>query len=180
MRIAWLTVVTALTLSAQGIDVSFLDKLAEKAKASAVVNLGPEQLALLTGGKPPEGKAGLEELLKKLKGVHVWNYEFDAPGLYNMDQVRAFRDRIKADGNWVALVTVREKDEFTDILVKRGADGKPAGLLIVAAEPKELSVVHIEGSLDLTDLSKLGGIPGVPAISSQPAKKTGAPKSGKP
>jgi hypothetical protein len=37
------------------------------------------------------------------------------------------------------------------------------GFAIISAEPKELAVVAIEGSIDLNDLSKLGGL-GVPAI----------------
>lgn len=162
-------------LCAQSIDYSFLDKLAERAKESAIVNLGPEQLAMLAGLKPKEGKTGLEDLAKNLKGIQVRSYEFEAPGLYDLEQVRGFRDRVKADGAWVSLISVKRKEGFTEIMVKKGPDGKTAGLLIVAAEPKELSVVHIDGALDLSALGQLRGIPGIPEISSGPKKSGAAP-----
>ncbi len=168
-----------LPLWAQTIDYSFLDKLAEKARESAVVNLGPEQLTLLGGMKPKDAAAGTEELVKHLKALQVRSYEFDAPGQYDMEQVRAFRDKVTSQGIWVSLVSVKERDGFTDILVKKGPDGKSAGLLIIAAEPKEVSVVHIDGTLDLSALRHLRGIPGVPEISQPQKKSSETPPKGK-
>lgn len=153
-----------LPLHAQQIDYSLFDRLAEKAKESAVVNLGPEQLSLLASMQPKEAGKELGELTKTLRGIQVRSLEFDAPGQYDLNEVRALGEKIKASGTWVPLITVREKGEFTEILIRKGADGKSDGLLILAAEPKELTLVHIDGVGDMASLAKLGGLAGIPEI----------------
>jgi len=164
-------------LFGQPIDYSLFDKLAEKAKESAVVNLGPEQLTLLAGLQPKEGGKDLAELARTLKGIQVRSFEFDAPGLYDPAAVRAFGEKIKAGGAWNALVSVKEKDGFTEILIRKGADGKADGLLILAAEPKELTLVHIDGVGDLAALARLGGLAGIPQLAATgAAKKKEAPR----
>lgn len=164
-----------LPLYAQQIDYSLFDRLAEKAKESAIVNLGPEQLSLLAGTKSKEGGQELAELARNLKGIMVRSFEFDAPGQYDAAQVRALGEKIRSSGNWSPIVSVREKDEFTEILVRKGPDGRADGLLIIAAEPKELTFVHIDGVGDLASLAKLGGLAGIPEIAGA-AKKPAPPK----
>ncbi len=169
-----------LPLAGQPIDYSLFDRLAVKAKESAIVNLGPEQLSLLAGMQSKEAGRELAELAKTLKGIQVRSLEFDSPGQYDLQEVRALGEKIKAGGTWVPLVTVREKSEFTEILVRKGADGRADGLLILAAEPKELTLVHIDGVGDLASLARLGGLAGIPEISSaiggakKPEPKKGA------
>jgi hypothetical protein len=153
-----------LPLQAQQIDYSLFDRLAEKAKESAVVNLGPEQLSLLASMQPKEAGKDLAGLARTLKGIQVRSLEFDAPGQYDLNEVRAFGEKIKGSGAWAPMISVREKGEFTEILIRRGADGKPDGLLILAAEPKELTLVHIDGVGDIASLAKLGGLAGIPEI----------------
>lgn len=162
-------------LYAQQIDYSLFDRLAEKAKESAIVNLGPEQLSLLAGTQAKEAGKDLGELLKTLKGIQVRSFEFEQPGQYDLNAVRALGDRIKGSGTWVPLVTVKQKEEFTEILIRKGADGKADGLLILAAEPKELTLVHIDGVGDLASLARLGGLAGIPEIAG--AAAGGRPKA---
>ncbi len=180
MRILWYVALGApLSLAAQGIDWSVLDKLAEKAKESAVVNLGPEQLSLLAGARGKGEEAKLGELAKLLKSVQVRNFEFEAPGMYDVELVRSLRDKVKAGGEWVSIVSVKEKDGFTEILIKKPSGEKTGGLLVIAAEPKEVSVVHVEGVADLSALGRLGGLAGIPEVA--PAgKKAPAPAKEKP
>jgi hypothetical protein len=164
MTSRWLlALAAALPLTAQTIDFKFLDKLGDKAKESSVVNLGPEQLGMLSGLTGGEGK-NLGEAAKALKSIQVRSFEFDQSGQYDVEEVRAFRDKVKASGDWVSLVSVKEKGGFTEIMYLKGTDGKSKGMLIVAAEPREVSVVHIDGPLDLSSLGKLGGIMGIPEI----------------
>ncbi|MFZ5925857.1 MAG: DUF4252 domain-containing protein [Acidobacteriota bacterium] len=171
--------VMLLPLGAQHIDYSLFDRLAEKAKESAVVNLGPEQLSLLAGMQPKEGGRELADLVKTLKGIQVRSLEFDSPGQYDLNEVRALGEKIKGSGTWVPLITVKEKGEFTEILIRKGADGKSDGLLILAAEPKELTLVHIDGVGDIASLAKLGGLAGIPEIAGAlgGAKKSGPKKA---
>jgi hypothetical protein len=154
----------SLPLVAQDIDYKFLDKLADKAKESSVVDMGPEQMGLVRGMFGANKKDELGEVARQVRSVQVRSYEFERDGDYSMDEVRAFRDRVKASGNWLTVVSTREKHEFTDILVRKGPDGKPAGFLIISAERRELSIVHVVGSLDFSQLGRLGGQFGVPQI----------------
>jgi hypothetical protein len=175
MTSRWLlALAAALPLTAQTIDFKFLDKLGDKAKESSVVNLGPEQLGMLSGLTGGEGK-NLGEATKALKSIQVRSFEFDEKGQYDVEEVRAFRDKVKASGDWVSLVSVKEKGGFTEIMILKGSDGKSKGMLIVAAEPREVSVVHIDGPLDLSALGKLGGVMGIPEIAGSPKKEHGAP-----
>jgi len=180
----WLLAIAAaaLPLCAQTVDFKMLDKLAEKAKESSVVNLGPEQLGMLAGLSAGEGK-DLAALAKSLRAIQVRSYEFDRQGEYDLGILRAFRDKLKASGEWVNVIETKAKDGFTDISYARGADGKSKGFLIIAAEPREVSVVYIDGPLDLSSIGKIGGVMGIPAIvGSQPNKsgpagsKAGPPK----
>lgn len=180
-RWLWLAIVLPLSIAAQDIDWSVLDRIGQKARKSAEVNIGAEQLALLAGAKGKVGAEHLDDLVKQLKSVFVRNFEFDAPGMYDMEVLRSLRDKVKSSGQWLSLVSVKEGDGFTEIMMKKTAEGKPGGLLIIAAEPKEVSVVHVDGISDLSALGKLGGIAGIPAVASA-GKKPGqaaAPESPK-
>ena len=174
-----LALAAALPLCAQSIDFKMLDKLAEKAKESSVVNLGPEQLGLVAGLTGGQGKPGAGEIVKTLKSVQVRSFEFAEKGQYDLELVRSFRDKITASGNWVNIISTKEPGGFTDILIQKGADGKSAGLLIVAAEPREVSIVHIDGPLDLANVGKLGGVLGIPELAGE-TKKPNPPSATKP
>lgn len=159
-------------LCAQTIDFKMLDKLGEKAKESSVVNLGPEQLGMLSGLN--SGGKNLGEVAKSLRTVQVRSYEFDQKGEYDVAIVQAFRDKVKASGEWVNVIEVKEKGGFTDISYAKGPDGKSKGFLIIAAEPREVSVVYIDGPLDLSSLGKLGGALGIPELSGGEGKNSGS------
>lgn len=185
MKTRWiLALAAAVPLCAQSIDFKMLDKLAEKAKESSVVNLGPDQLNMVAGLTGGKDKEGLGDLAKTLKSVQVRSYEYAEKGQYDAEIVRAFRDKVTSSGNWMSIISTKEQGGFTDIMVKKGADGKSEGFLIVAAEPREVSIVHIDGPLDLSSLGKLGGIAGIPEIGGGSSKKSSgtpaaAPKPGK-
>lgn len=176
MKTRWfLALAAALPLCAQSIDFKMLDKLSEKAKESSVVNLGPEQLGMVAGLTGEQGKKGLGDVVKAMKSVQVRSYEFAEKGMYDVELVRAFRDKVTSSGNWVNIISTKEPGGFTDIMIQKGPDGKSSGFLIVAAEPREVSIVHIDGPLDLSNIGKLGGVLGIPEIAGGSAKKsTGA------
>lgn len=163
----------AAPLCAQTIDFKMLDKLGEKAKESSVVNLGPEQLGMLSGLSAGEGK-NLSEVAKAVKSVQVRSYEFEQKGEYDIGVVQSFRDKVKASGEWVNIIEVKEKGGFTDISYAKGPDGKSKGFLIIAAEPREVTIVYMDGPLDLSALGKLGGVMGIPEIVGAQKKGGGA------
>lgn len=179
-RILWAVLIavgTIAQLPAQ-LRITGLDGLASKAKESVDITLDPAMLqmagAFLAGG----GKDGndVKSLLSSLKAIAVKSFEFKETGQYRMEDLEPIRAQLRTPG-WSKIISSQSKEEISEIYM-RTDQGKVAGFAIIAAEPKELTVVAIEGAINLQDLSKLGGL-GVPAIP-VPGKSKDQPKdSGK-
>jgi hypothetical protein len=164
----------ALAASASAQDIVKMldwDALGSKARESVNVNMDGPTLAMAQAfiDKTPLAgmakKGGIDserakELVQKLKGVYVRVLEFDKPGEYDMAQVEALRSKL-ATMQFNALVDVREKGkETTGVFIK--SDGKTVqGLVVLVAEPKELTLVHLVGDIAAADLEQLGAIPNV-------------------
>src|SRR5260370_35930408 len=70
-------------------------------------------------------------------------------------------DGLRGEGEsptWSRIVGVvsKQRGENVDVYFKNAGD-KLGGVLIIAAEPRELTVVNIVGTIDPEDLSDLGG-----------------------
>lgn len=145
-------------LLAQGARIQInLDHL--KAKADEVVNVNLDGAMLAQGMKllTHEG-SGLEGL----QGVYVRSYSFDKPGAYTEADVDAIRKQITGP-NWVPFVEVEKKDGESVRVAAYMEQGKQAGLVVLAAEPKELTVVNIVGPIDLSKLGQLHKL-GIPPL----------------
>jgi hypothetical protein len=134
------------------------EKFAEGASDVTEVNLDPRMLGML-------GKKTSNDLAGKMEFIVVHSYEYDKPGMYKMEDVMAYRKKLM-DGSWNCFIHSRDKDGATDICSKSSDDGKTNELVIMTAEPKELSFVHIKGHMTLDDLRKAGGSFGAGAGSS--------------
>lgn len=113
----------------------------------------------LNGNDPDERVA--RDVVQKLQGIYVKKYTFDKDGEYD----RAVVDRLRAQvASWKKIVTLRGKArEDNDIFVDmRGED--VAGLVIITAEPRELTLVNIVGPIDLDKLASLEGQYGIPKM----------------
>jgi|SRR5581483_5676320 len=165
-------IVFALLAAAQlpaQLRITGLDGLASKAKESVDITLDSNLLQMAGGflaaagvekDKDKDAK-DLKELLSGLKGIVVRSYEFKEPGQYRMEDLEPIRAQLRTPG-WSKIISAQSKDETSEIYA-RTDQGKVVGFAIIAAEPKELTVVAIDGTIDLKDLSKLGNL-GVPAI----------------
>jgi hypothetical protein len=49
---------------------------------------------------------------------------------------------------------VREKNESTDICSRVGPDHEAREMVIISAEPQELTFIHMSGNMSLDDLNK--------------------------
>jgi len=152
------------------------DKLAAKASEKTDVNLDGNTLQMAS--KFLSGNAGdsakFKQIVDGLKGVYVKSFEFDNEGAYSEADVRALRSQLRAP-EWVNIVDVKEKHESSAIYLQ--TDGKQArGLVIISAEPKELTVVEIVGAIDPSMLSELGGKMGIPKMLMGPKAKTAPAK----
>jgi hypothetical protein len=167
-RSLWkVTIAAILTLPAWAADdlkmPVNLDKLAERASESVDVTLDASMLQLASGflSKSDRDEVQVKKLIAKLKGVYVRSFEFDRAGQYSMSDVEAIRSQLKPP-TWSRIVGVKSiKGENSEIYLKKEGE-QIAGLVVLAAEPKELTVVHIDGPISPEELSQLGGHLGVP------------------
>lgn len=129
-----------------------IDKLGAKAKESNEVNLDKSMLGLAARKGGEKG-----ELAQKLDYIVVRDYEFAHENEYNMDDLKPIFKKLD-EGGWKHLVRSREKNEMTDICVKQDAEGVTKEMVIVSAEPKELSLVHLKGNVSLSDMKNFGSL----------------------
>jgi len=151
---------------AQPLKLDSLDKLASKASNTVKVTLNGGLLRLaarfLSNDDPDEAR--VKDLVKGLKGIYVRSFEFSKTGQYADSDVEAIRSQLR-DASWAAIVEVHSNSngdgENTEVFA-REQDEHFTGLAVLVAEPKELTVVHIDGVIDLDGLSKLSGKFGIP------------------
>ena len=165
-----LTLVAALALpataSAQGtrLNLDFPD-LAAKASETTDVTLDGAMLRLagkfLSSNDADERAA--KEMISGLTGIYVRSYEFDHEGEYDKSQAERIRQQLGP--SWKKIVNVRGKKEDAEIyLDMRAGSDQPMGLVVISAEPRELTIVNIVGPIDLDQLSKLEGEFGIPKV----------------
>ena len=68
------------------------------------------------------------------------------------------------------------KGENSEVYLLKHGD-EIGGLVVIAAEPKELTIVHIDGPINPEELSELGGHMGIPKISKDGSKVVKSPKN---
>jgi|YelNatPaOPRAMG01_1025707.scaffolds.fasta_scaffold35408_2 hypothetical protein len=153
------------------LELSQLDKLAAKASQVANVSLeGPmlklaaeqmqQKASTLKSGK----KLAAADMIQRLKGIYVRNFEFAAPGGYTKADLDSVMNQLQS-GGWKPMVHVEEKKsgETTGIYVMEEG-GQIVGMAVVAAEPKELTVVNLVGPIDFSQLGSLGNLGGLGSL----------------
>jgi len=170
----------ALPLSARAQDIKIpadVQKLSAKAKETVEVNMEGPMLRwasrFLNAEDPEEKQAA--KVVANLKGIYVRSYEFSKEGEYSAAEVESLRSQMRAPG-WTKVVGVRSETDGdnVDVFFKLEED-KMAGIVIISAEPKELTFVSIVGPIDVNQLADLGGEFGIPKLNprSLPKKDKG-------
>lgn len=140
-----------------------LDKLSAKASVVNDVSLDGALLDLATkvvqSSNDPDA-AEVKEVVKGLKGIYIKNFEFDKAHEYSSEDVEAIRVQLS---HWTRIVQSHDKrqNELDEIYLLKDGD-KVAGIAILVAEPKELTVVNIVGNVDFNKLGALAGKFGIP------------------
>jgi hypothetical protein len=156
---------------------SGLEKLSGKAAESVDVTLDGNLLQLagkfLSDKDADEAKA--KKLIAGLKSITVRSFEFAKEGEYDAADIQTLRAQLQPPA-WSRIVGVTSKrdSDNTEVYLKAGNDSQIGGLVVIAAEPKELTIVSIAGSIRLEDLADLGGQFGIPKLNVQ--KKSGEPQ----
>ena len=164
-----LTLLPAIATAARGQDVKIpanVERLA--AKAVETVNVTVDGALLQLAGKflsstDPDQKQ-IKTLLGNLKGIYVRSFKFENEGEYSEADVESVRSQLRGQ-EWARIVNVTSKKGGDNVDVAYKMDkGKTAGLVVIAAEPKEFTIVNIVGPIDLAQLSSLGGQFGIPKV----------------
>jgi hypothetical protein len=164
-----LAAVLAAALAAQEIKLPVnLDKLAAKAVESVDVTLDGTMLRLagrfLSGKDKDDGQTRAKNLISGLQSIAVRSFKFASAGEYSAADVDAVRAQVQG-APWGRVVGVKNKEgDNVDVYFKDGGEGKLAGIVLIAAEPKELTVVSIVGNIDPSQLGELGGEFGIPKL----------------
>jgi hypothetical protein len=108
-----------------------------------------------------DDEAATRRLIEGLDGIYVREYEFDKEGEYSPDDIEKLRKTF-ATPEWSPIIHEHERrsGETSDVMVKL-VNGESRGMFILAAEPKELTIVLILGPIRIEDLGKLHSISGL-------------------
>jgi Domain of unknown function (DUF4252) len=162
-RFAWCLLLLAPALaSGQALKLESLDKLAAKASETVNVNLDGSLLRLASRflSSNDADEVQVKKIVAGLKGVYVRNYEFAKAGQYQDSDIEAIRNQLR-DAKWHHVVEVRGRNNNADVCLRQDGDNI-TGLAVIVAESLELTVVYIDGPIDMDGLSKLSGNFGIP------------------
>lgn len=129
------------------------EKFEKGASEVSNVNLDSKMLGMVSGDKDGD-------VAHKMNFVVVHSYKYDKPGMYNMEDVEAYRKKL-TDGSWNCFIHTKDKDGTTDICTK-GGENENHEMVILTAEPTELTFVHLSGKMPFDQLGKMGGSMGAP------------------
>lgn len=164
MRLACLPLFVALTLAlpltAAGLDLKFLDYLAPKASENTTINLDGDQIRNFLNSSKDKAKSGKEdssELLKNITRVQVRTFEFKERNAYSEKDLATLRAEVRKLVSCDPMIQNVGKDELQEIFLCRPNPEAPQQIAVISAEPRELTVVYVEGRLDLGDIFKAVG-----------------------
>jgi Domain of unknown function (DUF4252) len=148
------------------LQISNLDRLEPKASQVVDVSIDGRMLQIAIGflnPKDPE-HAKVRDVVAGLKGVYVKSYEFDKPDEYSPADLASISSQLKGPGwsRMVGIRSARDKEMLEVYMMLVG--GKIGGIAVIAAEPKQLTVINIIGPIDLEKLSALEGNFGIPKL----------------
>ena len=156
-----LLILAAVPASAQRLNLDFLNDLEERADEVVDITLDASMLRIASKflGRDPDEKA-IRDMVQGLEGIYVRSYEFAKDGQYDRNLVNRVKSQLGA--NWKPLVTVRSKTKENVNIYADMRGERITGLVVIAAEPRELTVVNIVGPIDIERLADLQGEFGIP------------------
>jgi len=162
MMVTLFLLMPAAALAQNGrINIDIPQSLAVKATESVDVTLDGAMLRLASRFLSDDDR-DVRDVVRKLEGIYVHSYEFDNEGEYDRSIVDAVRRQIGPE--WKRIVTVKSRmRENTEVYTLPRGDSI-AGLVVIAAEPRELTIVNIVGPVDLDSLASLEGQFGIPKV----------------
>jgi hypothetical protein len=150
-----------------------LERLEAKASDMVDVALNGSTLqfaAKFLDGKDPD-EAKVKKLIAGLEGIYVKSLEFKTEGAWTKADLESVRNQLR-EPEWSRIIGIKsaEDGETADVFV-RNENKKITGVAIIAAEPKQLTVVNIVGTVDLDSLADLSGHFGLPKLENTPPSR---------
>jgi hypothetical protein len=167
--------IAVISVHAQAAKIQFtgIEHLASKASETVDVNVDGRLIQVASKFLSDPDDAEVKMVLSNLKGIYVRSFEFEADGLYVDADVETIRSQVRGAA-WSRLVNVRsKKDGDVEVYVMLEGE-KIGGVVVLSAEPRELTVINIVGPVDLEKLASLEGQFGIPDLdlgTSKPPKK---------
>ena len=142
------------------LQLANLDKLSEKAARVTDVTLDGSLLnfalkIIESDEGDDEDVKQLKSILKNLKGIYVKSFEFDEASQYSKADVDAIRSQLTSP-RWVKIVQSIDKrtNQHDEIYLLKNGE-QVLGVVILVAEPKELTVVNIVGDVPVEKIAAL-------------------------
>ena len=162
-RLIFLFALAPAMVCGQSVKLDTLDKLADKASEAVTVEPGWKLAAI---GQPlslqrRSGPGADQEIGSQLEGGLCPELRVSRrSGEYQASDLEPIRSQLK-DPKWKKIVEVRGRDN-AEVLLRQENEHVISGLAVIVAEAKELTVVYIDGPIDMDGLSKLAGNFGIP------------------
>ena len=164
MRMAAFLMVVAGLLRGQPLKLN-LDHLAAKASESVDITLNGSTLQFaakfLDGSDPDEAK--VKKLILGIDGITIRSFEFKKDGEWAASDVEGIRSQLKAP-DWSRMIGFKSETDGDAEVYIRTVNQKVTGVAIVTTAPREFTVVHLSGAIDMDTLADLSGHFGMPKI----------------
>jgi len=161
-----LTLAVAVPASAQRLNLDFLANLEDQAEEVVDVTLDANMLRMASKFLRDDAEErAVADMIRGLQGVYVRSYEFAKDGAYDRKLVERVTSQLGA--SWKPLVLVRSKKKENVNIYADMRGENIVGLVIIASEPRELTVVNIVGPIDIERLADLEGEFGIPHFSKE-------------
>jgi hypothetical protein len=136
------------------------EKFAQGASEVTEINLDPNTMSMIGRGSDvfmlsrDKDKDKDSSTAHKVNFIVIHSYKYDKPGMYNMDEFEAYSKKL-TDGSWNCSIHVRSKTGSTDICSRAAGDHESNEMVILTAEPRELTFIHMSGKMSLNELSSM-------------------------
>ena len=167
LLLSLLLALPAASLAQEGrVKLPDFSDLAKRATESVVVTLDRDMLQSVSQLVTPKDSrdAAANAAISGLEGVYVRSFTFARDNDYSRADVDSILKQLHAP-TWSPMVSVHDTGKNEDVNIYLCRDkGQTKGMVIVAAEPRELTIVNIVGNVDPAKLGQLGGRFGIPSI----------------
>jgi len=137
-----------------------LDEMRRDAVESVNVSLGPITLGFARfvmrhADEHDPHAAAMNQVLHGVNNVEVHNFRFKTDHVYAQKELDSLRSQLTSS-EWHQMVQVRNHESHEDVDIYFALDKNMiTGLVILAAEPREFTLVNISGEIDPDQIAAL-------------------------